>query len=141
MSVEKEQILDLYRVHQSINKTAQILGISQATVRRVLVEGNLYQNRTSRYVLRLYRAGFSISEIQDIMQVSRNAVISYLPYTRGYRLTAHKSANAIRIARTRARKQNPSKQSWLLLNRAAFSLYRASQRFLSWFVKLSLHSF
>ena len=110
MSVEKEQILDLYRVHQSINKTAQILGISQATV-RVLVEGNLYQNRTSRYVLRLYRAGFSISEIQDIMQVSRNAVISYLPYTRGYRLTAHKSANAIRIARTRARKQNQSKQS------------------------------
>ena len=61
MSVEKEQILDLYREHQSINKTAQILGISQATVRRVLVEGNLYQNRTSRYVLRLYRAGFSIS--------------------------------------------------------------------------------
>ena len=111
MSVEKEQILDLYREHQSINKTAQILGISQATVRRVLVEGDLYQNRTSRYVLRLYRAGFSISEIQDIMQVSRNAVISYLPYTRGYRLTAHKSANAIRIARTRARKQNLSKQS------------------------------
>ena len=111
MSVEKEQILDLYQEHQSINKTAQILGISQATVRRVLVEGNLYQNRTSRYVLRLYRAGFSISEIQDIMQVSRSAVISYLPYTRGYRLTAHKSANAIRIALTRARKQNQSQQS------------------------------
>ena len=111
MSVKKEKNRVFYQEQHSINKTAQILGIPQATVRRVLVEGDLYQNRTSRYVLRLYRAGFSISEIQDIMQVSRSAVISYLPYTRGYRLTAHKSANAIRIARTRARKQNQSKQS------------------------------
>lgn len=53
----------------------------------------------------------SIDEIANRLKISRNTVIGYLPYTRGYRLTAHKSANAINIAKTRAKKQNLSKQS------------------------------
>ena len=80
-------------------------------IKRVILNAGLWHSDQSDRIKSLYNDGMSIDEIANRLKISRNTVIGYLPYTRGYRLTAHKSTNAIRIARTRARKQNQSKQS------------------------------
>lgn len=111
MSVEQSQITEAYKHIQAIKTTARVLGISAATVKRVILNAGLWHSDQSIRIRSLYEDGISVDEIANRLKISRNTVIGYLPYTRGYRLTAHKSANAINIAKTRAKKQNLSKQS------------------------------
>lgn len=104
-TVEKEQIIALYKQCQSIKQTARDLQISHNLARRVLIEAGLYTSPRAQQISALYEAGLSPQEIGERLSISHSAVADYLPYVKGYTKSAHKTQNARRIAAWRSKKE------------------------------------
>ena len=52
----------------------------------------------------LYEKGFRVEDIADKLKVSKSAVSSYLPYSKGLYLGENPSSNALKIRKCRAKK-------------------------------------
>ena len=100
----KERVLIIYDALKSINATAKTSGVSVKTVMKILVSNGVYPTEQAELVNRLAKT-LTVDEIANRLAISPKTVKSYLPYTKGTYLTAHKSPNAIRIAACRKRKQ------------------------------------
>ena len=62
-------------------------------------------------ICRLCEKGLSPDQIAERLKITRNAVMAYLPYNRGYQLGGNKSANALRIRACRERKKTNNGQT------------------------------
>ena len=100
-----KDILEHYRQTQSLTKTAKELKISEQVVRRTLITAGLYSSEQSEHIQRLYTAGMPIKDIAELLRLSRSAVWSYLPYSRGPRKDWGTTANAMRIRKCREKKK------------------------------------
>lgn len=89
-------ILEQYRLSQSIKGVAAVLNISEQTVRRTLITAGLYTSERAKRIQQLYVAGMPTKDI---------AVSSYLPYRKGPRKDWGTTVNAMRIKKCREQKK------------------------------------
>lgn len=90
-------ILEQYRLSQSIKGVAAVLNISEQTVRRTLITAGLYTSERAKRIQQLYVAGMPIKDIAELLKISTSAVSSYLPYRKGPRKDWGTTVNAMRI--------------------------------------------
>lgn len=106
-----DRILELYNTHKSIKAVARESGLSEQTVRRMLISRGVYPNEISKQIARLRLSDCSDEEIMEIMGISRKVLQSQSPYTRGTYKGSNKSANACYIAKFRARKKKEAEKN------------------------------
>lgn len=94
-------ILEQYRLSQSIKGVAAVLNISEQTVRRTLITAGLYTSERAKRIQQLYVAG----NIAELLKISTSAVSSYLPYRKGPRKDWGTTVNAMRIKKCREQKK------------------------------------
>ena len=110
-TIEKSDIIAKYSMTGSIKRTASELNVCHSTVRRVLIEAGLYTSQRAEDICRLREKGLSPDQIAESLKITRNAVMAYLPYNRGYQLGRNKSVNALRIRACRERKKTNNGQT------------------------------
>ena len=98
------KILSAHRQHKSLRATAQSLGISYQTVRRVLITAGLYTSPRVERIRELSAAGMPPQDIADMLGITYGAVVASMPYPHGPRADWPVSRNALAIRKTRARK-------------------------------------
>lgn len=108
--MKPEDIVQAYNTEGSIKKVAALFRISEQKVREVLIDAGEYESDISVQVKDLYEQGFSVDDIADKLNISRSAVSSYLPYTKGAYMGEGPSKNALRIRRCRNKKNKESKE-------------------------------
>ena len=118
-TIEKSDIITKYSMTGSIKRTASELNVCHSTVRRVLIEAGLYTSQRAEDVCRLHEKGLSPDQIAESLKITRNAVMAYLPYNRGYQLGRNKSVNALRIRACRERKKTNAKKTVDLISGTA----------------------
>lgn len=99
-----EQIINFYDQCQSIAETGRHFGVSDHKIRRVLISAGVYMTAQSREILKLYEEGLSPEEIGERLKLSRSAVFSNLPYSKGQYNSDTPTENAIRIRKCRGGK-------------------------------------
>lgn len=104
--MEKSEIVELYERTGSICATAKIVGAGHQAVRRILWEAGVYTSPQFEEINQLYSRGYDVAQICDMLSMSRSAVMSYLPYTRGTRIAGERTINSIRIMKCRAKKKS-----------------------------------
>lgn len=89
----------------SLRRAANELGISVSKVVKLLITGGYYNSGICRKINELYEEGKTVPEIQEMLEVSRATVQSYLPYKKGIYNAKDLSLNAerIRVYRERCR--------------------------------------
>ena len=100
----REQIVSMYRQIDSIKAISRETGLSEQTVRRILIEAGEYTTERSREIGRLFEQGKSATEIAETMGIRKNTVFLYLPCSRNSYATGEKTKNANNIKRWRAKK-------------------------------------
>lgn len=98
-------ILEQYRLSQSIKGVAAVLNISEQTVRRTLITAGLYTSERAKRIQQLYVAGMPTKDIAELLKISTSAVSSYLPYRKGPRKGWGTTVNAMRIKKCREQKK------------------------------------
>lgn len=88
----------------SMRQIADEFDMTLLKVRKLLITAGVFSSDTCDQVLKLWKDGKSVSEIQDMTGLSRASVHSYLPYTKIVYNTSEMSLNAERIRRYRERK-------------------------------------
>lgn len=88
-------IVSAYEAGTSMTEIARAHNISRQTVRRILIDAGAYANSTTVYALSRLDAGAGLDEIAAELNISRNALISNLPHSKG----VYRKANPSRIAR------------------------------------------
>lgn len=78
-----DRIIESYKRTDTVETTADEIGVSVSTVRRVLITEGLWESKRSREVVSLFNEGYSPREIADKLFLSLKCVQNYLPYTRG----------------------------------------------------------
>lgn len=101
--MNQEDIIRAYTTEGSIKKVAALFRISEQKVRKVLIDAGEYESDMSIHVKALYEQGFSVEDIADKLKVSKSAVSSYLPYSKGLYLGENPSSNALKIRKCRAK--------------------------------------
>ena len=101
--VEKE-VIALYHKGDSLKNIARTAKISEWKARKILANAGLSTGKTGIAVADLHRQGKDVDEIAARLGISRNAVISYLPYSKGMQHAENPSKNALAIRACRARK-------------------------------------
>lgn len=99
-----KQMTKMFLSGQSIREIASAANVSRQVVRRVLIEAGLFESEISNQISRLAADGKSPDEIANMLEISRSAVNSYLPYSKGRYKTDAPTENALRIRKTRERK-------------------------------------
>lgn len=102
--MKPEDIIQAYNTEGSIKKVAALFRISEQKVRKVLIDAGEYESDISVQVKDLYEKGFRVEDIADKLKVSKSAVSSYLPYSKGLYLGENPSSNALKIRKCRAKK-------------------------------------
>lgn len=102
--MNKPAIITYYREIRSIKATARASGISEQSVRRILIDAGAYRSPTASEVCRRAEAGEAPEQIAQALGLSIKSVMSYLPYSKGPYCIGEKSVNSQRIARHRQRK-------------------------------------
>ena len=100
-----DDILEQYRLSQSIKGVASALNISEQTVRRTLITAGLYTSERAKRIQQLYSAGMPTKDIAELLKISASAVSSYLPYKKGSRKDWGTTINAMRIKKCREKKK------------------------------------
>ena len=98
-------ILEQYRLSQSIKRVAAGLNISEQTVRRTLITAGLYTSERAKRIQQLYVAGMPTKDIAELLKISTSTVSSYLPYRKGPRQDWGTTVNALRIKKCREKKK------------------------------------
>lgn len=104
MQQKEQKIIEVYRATESIKHTSKVIGVSEPTVRRILILAGEYTNSTAKSISRLHEAGKTAAEISEILHLSKSTVWAYLPYYRTPYISENKTKNAIRIKACRERK-------------------------------------
>lgn len=99
-----KEILDEYNRRKSIRATAQSLGVSQSTVRKVLVTYRVIETPLVRRIAELRAMGMPSNDIADMLHISKSCVAVNSPYSRGTYLIPSKTPNAVNIRKWRKRK-------------------------------------
>lgn len=101
----QDRTVEMYRLNQSIKETARELQLSEALVRRYLIDAGEYTTDRIEMIRSLYNKGKSVREICSLLHLSKSAVSSVIPYTKGSYKNPP-SRNAIRIKKCRERKNS-----------------------------------
>ena len=99
-----DEIVSFYNQCQSIAETGRHFGVSDHKIRRVLISAGVYMTAQSKEILKLYNQGFTPEEIGERLKLSRSAVFSNLPYSKGQYNSDTPTENAIRIRKCRGDK-------------------------------------
>lgn len=89
----------------SLKQIGRQLGISEQKVRKILITAGAWSSETSKKISSLVESGKSLDEIQAFTGLTRNAVLSYLPYERGMQNAEYPTVNALRIRKYRQNKK------------------------------------
>ncbi len=98
------RVLELYGELGKIKPTARAAGISEQTVRKLLITAGAYTCDLTVKVQDLLAQGMTIAEVASTLGKSENAVRSYMPYEKGTYLKPP-SLNALRIRKHRESKK------------------------------------
>lgn len=96
-------VLKEFEKTKSIKEIAAKLGTSIVKVRRILITENLWESKTSSNIVKLHRAGKTVKEISEILNMSQKNVQAYLPYTKGTYNNENKTLIATRCDEFRKR--------------------------------------
>lgn len=106
-----EAIVETYLETGTVRETANKLGTTDVTVRKVLITEDLWSSRTSREVRRWLDSGKTTAEISQILSTTEKAVQQYLPYTKGMYHCAVSSVAARNSAEYRRRIRNAQERT------------------------------
>lgn len=98
-------VLRLYEQERHIKVVAKRLNISEQKVRKILITAGAWSSPLSESIASLSKSGKSVDEIAENLGISRNAVLSYMPYDRGMQDAEYPTINALRIRECRKRKK------------------------------------
>lgn len=98
-------VLRLSEQGVSLKQIGRQLGISEQKVRKILITAGAWSSETSKKISSLVESGKSLDEIQAVTGLTRNAVLSYLPYERGMQNAEYPTINALRIRKCRQNKK------------------------------------
>lgn len=98
-------VLRLYEQEHHIKVVAKRLNISEQKVRKILITAGAWSSPLSESIANLSKNGKSVDEITEALGISRNAVLSYMPYDRGMQDAEYPTINALRIRECRKRKK------------------------------------
>lgn len=98
-------VLRLSEQGVSLKQIGRQLGISEQKVRKILITAGAWSSETSKKISSLVENGKSLDEIQAVTGLTRNAVLSYLPYERGMQNAEYPTINALRIRKCRQNKR------------------------------------
>ena len=82
MPLDVKDILAAYSRKLSIKGTALATGISEQTVRKVLISNGIVPPGNAKRIHDAIASGKSIEQVAHELQLSQQAVGSYLPYER-----------------------------------------------------------
>lgn len=108
--MEYQSVVDAFKQCGSIRTVADQLGISEVTVRRVLITEGLWSSPTSLAIGELHEQGLSTVEIAEQLHMSEKNVQAYLPYTRGSYRGTDKTSSSKRSKLYRNRRQHSLQQ-------------------------------
>lgn len=98
-------VCEVFRLTGTIKQTAKLLGISECAVCKCLVTGDAYSNETSEAIAARIEAGMTPKAIQQELNIAESTYFRYTPYVQRPYISAEKTANALRVARCKARKR------------------------------------
>ena len=98
-------VLHLSEQGVSLKQIGRQLGISEQKVRKILISAGAWSSETSKKINSLVESVKSLDEIQVVTGLTRNAVLSYLPYERGMQNAEYPTINALRIRKCRQNKK------------------------------------
>mgnify|MGYP000957846843 CR=1 FL=1 len=104
------RVLELYAEFGKIKPTARAAGISEQTVRKLLITAGVYTCELSVKVQGLLAQGMNIAEVASTLGKSENTVRSYMPYEKGTYLKPP-SLNALRIRKHRQKRKDNGKHN------------------------------
>lgn len=96
-----DDVLKTYNATGSIKETAKIYEISEQKVRKILITKGVYSTPLSDKINKLRDQGLTPTEISKKLNISRAAVNSYMPYSKGQYKSDSPSENALRIRKSR----------------------------------------
>lgn len=102
--MDTQDIISYYNECESLRKVSQKYGISYKSVTKILVSNGVYPEGRASDIHNLLLSGLTVDEIAAKLKISKRAVESYLPYSKGSYLTDNKTINALHIRAYRARK-------------------------------------
>lgn len=102
-----KQVRLAYKSTGSMQRTAQMLGVTHPAVRKALITMGLYANDTSRKIAALLSDGKSKKEIMDALGISEAQYWNNSPHSKGTYLDDIKTENALKIAKSRAKDDAP----------------------------------
>ena len=97
--------VEVYRQKQEIKATAVELDLEPQKVKKLLVTAGELCYPETETILSYKRQGRTMSEIQEIMHLSRSSVNAYLPYSKAVYKSEEISLNAKRVKCYRERKE------------------------------------
>ncbi len=97
--------VDLYKKGLSLKQISRELNISEQKARKILITVGLWSSETYKKVAALAKERCSIDKIMADTHLTRNAVLSYMPYDRGMQNAENPTANALRIRKCREKKE------------------------------------
>lgn len=102
MDATETAVIRLHEQGLSDNKIAQRLGIGYQKVTQILINAGLKETDESK----MFADGKTVSEIAAALGKSEKAVLARIPYTKGMYGAEYPTVNAIRIRKSRERKEN-----------------------------------
>lgn len=102
MDVTVQAVLRLWEQDSSQREIAKRVGISEPKVRRILITAGYISTDEAA----MYQDGKTIDEIATLTGKTRNAVLGRLPYDKGMYGAEYPTVNALRIRKSRERRQN-----------------------------------
>ncbi len=90
--------------HMQLKQLAEEFSITPLKVRKLLITTGAYQTAISKAVNTLFREGKSVAEIQELTNLSRASVQSYLPYSKTVYKMEERTLLAERLQKYRSRK-------------------------------------
>lgn len=79
-----DAILHVYSATQSINKTAEIMGVNAQVVRRCVITAGTYSTDTTDEIARMKASGLSVADIMCRTGLCHSAVLANMPYEGRY---------------------------------------------------------
>lgn len=97
--------VELHKKGLSLKQISRELNISEQKARKILITAGLWSSETCEKITALTKEGLSIDQITAETHLTRNAVLSYIPYDRGMQNTENPTVNALRIRKCREKKE------------------------------------
>ena len=90
--------------HMQLKQLAEEFSMTPLKIRKLLITTGAYQTAISKAVNTLFKEGKSVAEIQELTNLSRASVQSYLPYSKTVYKMEERTLLAERLQKYRSRK-------------------------------------